>query len=318
LGGLDAKENAMAERRTILTATALGLATAAAEGAPAAAQGAAKPLAGKAALVTGAARGIGRATAVELARRGADVALLDIADPDAIPELRGYRLASRADLDESARLVRAEGARALPLVADVRDRDGMRRAAERAAREFGGGLDVVVANAGIAIGGRPSRLDPAAWQALLGVNLTGALNTVQAAAPDLRRPGGRIIVVTSVQARMGSAESGGYTATKWGLTGLMKSLAAELGPEGVTVNAVAPTGVDTAMLNRSRDEDGSGGGGGGDRRRSGGRSGHALPVEVLQPREIAAAIAFLAGPGAEFISGATVDVNAGWSAHFSA
>jgi NAD(P)-dependent dehydrogenase (short-subunit alcohol dehydrogenase family) len=253
---------------------------------------------------------------VELARRGADVALLDIADPDAIPELRGYRLASRADLEESARLVRAEGARPLPLVADVRDRDGMRRAAERAAREFGGGLDVVVANAGIAIGGRPSRLDPAAWQALLGVNLTGALNTVQAAAPDLRRPGGRIIVATSVQARMGSAESGGYTATKWGLTGLMKSLAAELGPEGVTVNAVAPTGVDTAMLNRSRDEDGSGGGG--DRRRSGGRSGHALPVEVLQPREIAAAIAFLAGPGAEFISGATVDVNAGWSSHLSA
>ncbi len=299
------------QRRTVLSAAALGLSAAAA--APAAAQrgaAAAKPLAGKAALVTGAARGIGRATAVELARQGADVALLDIADPDAIPELRGYRLASRAELEEAARLVRAEGARALPLVADVRDWEGMRGASERARREFGG-LDAVVANAAIAIDGKLARREPAPWRAMLDVNLTGALNTVQAALPGLRRPGGRIVLVTSVQARAGSAASGAYAATKWGMTGLMKSLAQELGPEGITVNAVAPTAVDTPMIRRAAE-------GLGNAHPCMAHSGHALPVEALEPKEIAAAIAFLAGPGAGFVSGVTLDVNAGKSAQLSA
>ncbi len=299
----------MADRRTVLSASLLGLAAAT----PAAAQAEAKPLAGKAALVTGAARGIGRATAVELARQGAAVALLDIADPDAVPELRGYRLAGRAELDEAARLVRAEGARALPLAADVRDWEGMRRAAAEAAREFGGGLDIVVANAGIAINGRLARPDPAAWRALLDVNLTGSLNTVQAALPALRRPGGRIVIVTSVLARSGSVESGAYAATMWALTGLMKSLAAELGPEGITVNAVAPTAVDTPMIRRARDENADS-----NPRTASPRSGHALPVDVLEPKEIATAIAFLAGPGAGFVSGITLDVNAGRSADLGA
>jgi NAD(P)-dependent dehydrogenase (short-subunit alcohol dehydrogenase family) len=290
----------MTERRTVLSASLLGLAAAT----PAAAQAEAKPLAGKAALVTGAARGIGRATAVELARQGAAVALLDIADPDAIPELRGYRLASRADLEEATRLVRAEGARGLPLVADVRDPQGTRQAAAEAAREFGGGLDILVANAGIAINGKLAEPDPAAWQALLDVNLTGSLHTLQAALPVLRRPGGRIIVVTSVQARTGSVESGAYAATKWGLTGLMKSLAAELGPEGITVNAVAPTGVDTPMVTRA-----TGGGGRPDPRPAPQRAGHALPVDLLRPEEIAAAIAFLASGDASYMTGAAVPVD---------
>lgn len=308
----------MAERRTVLSAAALGLSAAvqeaAAQGAAtqgAAAQSAAKPRAGKAAFVTGAARGIGRATAIELARQGADVALLDIADPDAIPELRGYRLASRAELDEAVRLARAEGVRALPLVADVRDPDGMRRAAAEAACAFGGGLDVLVANAGIAINGKLARPDPAAWRAMLDVNLTGALHSVQAVLPELRRPGGWIILVTSVQARTGSVESGAYAATKWGMTGLMKSLAGELGPEGIAVNAVAPTAVDTPMIRRATD-------GGGNADPCAARSGHALPVDVLEPKEIATAIAFLAGPGAGFVSGTTLDVNAGRSADLSA
>jgi NAD(P)-dependent dehydrogenase (short-subunit alcohol dehydrogenase family) len=305
----------MTERRAVFSAAALGLAAAAAASAQQGGGAADKPLAGKAALVTGAARGIGRATAVELARQGADVALLDIADPDAIPELRGYRLASRDELEEAARLVQAEGARALPLVADVRDWEAMRQASERAVRELGrgGALDVLVANAAIAINGKLARHDPAAWRAQLDVNLTGTLNTVQAALPGLRRPGGRIVLVTSVQARTGSVESGAYAATKWGMTGLMKSLAAELGPEGITVNAVAPTAVDTAMIRRARDENADT-----NPRTASPRSGHALPVEVLQPKEIATAIAFLAGPGAGFVSGITLDVNAGRSAELGA
>ena len=216
-------------RRTVLSATTalappgFAAAAAATDTAPAAAQAAtaAKPLAGKTALVTGAARGIGRATAIELARGGANIALLDIADPDAMPALRGYRLASRAELDEAARLVEAEGVRALPLAADIRDREAMRRAAAEAARAFGGGggLDILVANAGIAINGKLARPDPEAWQALLDVNLTGTLHTVQEALPHLRRPGGRIVVVTSVQARTGSAEFGRLRGDEVGADG---------------------------------------------------------------------------------------------------
>ena len=191
----------------------------------------------------------------------------------------------------------------------------MRRAAAEAARAFGGdgGLDILVANAGIAINGKLARPDPEAWQALLDVNLTGTLHTVQEALPHLRRPGGRIVVVTSVQARTGSAELGAYAATKWALTGLMKSLALELGPEGIAVNAVAPTGVDTAMIRRTAGEGGNPDAGWRVR-----LAGHALPIQLLEPREIATAIAFLAGPGAGFVSGTTVDVNAGRSAQLSA
>ena len=300
----------MTERRIVLSAAAAGLAMAASS--PASGQTAtARPLAGKVALVTGAARGIGRATAVELAGRGADVALLDIAHPDAIPVLR-YRLGSRAELERTAELVQAEQVRALPLVADLRDLAAMRDAAQRVVAMWGG-IDILVCNAAIAIDGRLGEMQPAAWQALVDVNFTGTMHTIWAALPGLRRPGGRVIVVTSIQGRRGSAESGAYAATKWGLTGLMKSLALELGPEGIAVTAVAPTAVETPMLRRN-----SSGRPPGDPREAAQRMHHALPVGALQPRDIAAAIAFLAGPEAQHVSGATLDVNAGRSAEFTA
>jgi NAD(P)-dependent dehydrogenase (short-subunit alcohol dehydrogenase family) len=305
----------MTERRQILSAAGLGLAVTAAVSAAAQDAAVGRPLTGKTALVTGAARGIGRATAVALARQGADVALLDIADPDAVPALKGYRLASRVELDEAVNLVRAEGVRALPLVADIRRPEAMREAAATLTQALGGGPDILVANAGIAIDGPLTEPDPAAWQALQDVNLTGTLNTVQAALPGMRRggPGGRIIIVTSVQARMGVARSGGYAVTKWGLTGLMKSLAAQLGAEEIKVNAVAPTAVETAMIHR-----GGSGGGAADPRKAATEAGHTLPIPVLPPEAIADAIVFLAGPGAAFVSGMTLDVNAGRSAHLTA
>lgn len=302
----------MTERRSILSAAALGLAAAAGS---ARAQGAApaRPLAGRVAFVTGSARGIGRAAAVELARHGADVALLDIAQPDAIPVVQGYQLASRADLDEAAGLVRAEGVRALALVADVRDRDAMRAAAARALAELGG-LDIVVANAGIGGGGKASEIEPERLRALLEVNVAGVVNTVQATLPGLRRrPGGRVVITTSVAARSGSPESGGYTATKWAATGLMKSFAAELGPEGITVNAVAPTAVDTVLFRRGGEDQAARA-----QQNEQARKQHVLPVGVLDPVEIAHAIAFLAGPDARYVSGMTLDVNAGRSAELTA
>ena len=299
----------MTERRQLFAAaaTTLALATTTAEAQPA------RPLAGRTALVTGAARGIGRATALALARLGADVALLDIAEPGAIPALRGYRLATRAELDEAVRLSAEQQVRTLPLVADIRDAAALRAAVTRLDAELGG-PDILVANAGIAINGNLAEPDPAAWQAMLDVNLTGTLNTIQAMLPGMRRKGrgGRIVIVTSVQARMGVRDSGAYAATKWGLTGLMKSLAAELGPEEITVNAVAPTAVETPMVHRG------GGAPQPDPRRAAAFAGHALPIPVLPPDQIADAIAFLCGPGALYVSGTTLDVNAGRSAQLTA
>lgn len=206
------------------------------------------------------------------------VALLDIAQPDAIPSVQGYRLASRADLDEAATLVRAEGVRALALVADVLDRE-----AERT-------------------------------RALLEVNIAGVVNTVQVSLPWLRRrPGGRVIVVTSVAARAGSPDSGVYAATKWAATGLMKSFAAELGPEGITVNAVAPTAVDMVLFRRGGENQAARA-----RQDEQARKQHVLPIGVLEPVEIVAAIAFLARPDARYVSGTTLDVNAGRSAQLTA
>lgn len=271
------------------------------------------PLAGKVALVTGAARGIGRATAIELARRGADIALLDIADPEAMPTL-GYRLASRAELEEAAVLVRAEGVRAMPLAADLRNLAETRQAAQRIAVEWGA-IDLLVCNAGVVAVGRLAETTPAAWQAVMEVNLTGTMHTVWAALPLLRRPGARVVIVTSVAARAGSGWTGAYAASKWGLTGLMKSLALELGPEGITVNAVAPTAVDTPMLRRGRagrmEQPAN-------PQEAASRQRHALPVGVLPAREIAASIAFLVGPDAACVSGTTLDVNAGRSAELTA
>ncbi len=273
-----------------------------------------RPLTGRTAVVTGAARGIGRATGLVLARLGADIALLDIADPEAIPALRGYRLATRAELDEATRLAGEQRVRTLPLVADIRDAAALRAAAQRIEAELGGGPDLIVANAGIAINGSLATPDAAAWQAMLDVNLTGTLNTIQAMLPGMRRRGrgGRIVITTSVQARMGVRDSGAYAATKWALTGLMKSLAAELGAENITVNAVAPTAVETPMVHRGGDAPQP------DPRRAAAFAGHALPIPVLPPEQIAEAIAFLCGPGAPTISGTTLDVNAGRSAQLTA
>jgi NAD(P)-dependent dehydrogenase (short-subunit alcohol dehydrogenase family) len=299
----------MTERRHLLTAAAMGLAAGAGEAAAQSRQASSdRPLAGRAALVTGAARGIGRATALALARQGADVALLDIARPDAIPQA-GYRLASAEDLAEAVRQVAATGARALPLAADIRDRAATEAAAGRAAAEFGG-LDILVANAGINVDrGALARIDGEAWQALLDVNLTGTWHTVRAALPGLRqRGGGRIVITTSIQARRGVDNSGAYAATKWGLTGMMKSLALELGPENITVNAVAPTAVDTVMVHRGRPLQEPA-----DPREAGKQRGHVLPRGILQPEEIAQAIAYLCGPAAGAVSGVTIDVNAGQS-----
>jgi NAD(P)-dependent dehydrogenase (short-subunit alcohol dehydrogenase family) len=194
-------------------------------------------LQGKVAVVTGAARGIGRAAAIALARAGADVAGIDICavvDPKS-----GVTPATRDDLRQTGTDVEAAGRQWLELVCDQRDLDALRNAIREIDERFGG-IDILFANAGIQAFQPLLEMDDANWHTQIDVNLTGTANAIRAVAPHLvRRGGGRIIVTTSTQGRHGTLFGAAYSASKWGIIGLMKSAAIELGRHGITVNARA-------------------------------------------------------------------------------
>jgi NAD(P)-dependent dehydrogenase (short-subunit alcohol dehydrogenase family) len=277
------------------------------------------PLAGKVALVTGAARGIGRAIAVDFARNGAHVALLDVADPTgAGMPLAGYRLANDRELDEAVAAVEAQGVKALKLKVDVRDYAAMKEAANRTARELGG-LDIVVANAGVVVWTTIEGSNEQQWRDVMDVNVNGVFNTIQAAIPHLKaRQGGRIITISSIGGRQGVVGNGAYSTTKWAVIGLTKSAALELGAANITVNAIAPGPVNTPMY---RSE--------GQLRSTGFNSfaeqdrgvGAFLPLKTqpaLDPQDIADTATFLASDRARFISGEVVDVALGYNAIYTA
>src|SRR6516225_7929645 len=207
-------------------------------------------LRGKAAIVTGAARGIGRATAVAFAREGADVMGIDIAGPVS-PTLEVVP-ATADELTETGRLVKIAGARWCEARLDQRNLAALSDAAERARASFGR-LDILFANAGIQAFKPILELEDADWQETIDVNLTGTCNAIRAVAPHLvRNGGGRIIVTSSTQGRHGTKYGAAYSASKWGIIGLVKSAALELGEYGITVNAVIPGLIDTP-LTRHRD-----------------------------------------------------------------
>jgi SDR family mycofactocin-dependent oxidoreductase len=269
-----------------------------------------KRLTGKTALVTGAARGIGRATAIALAREGADIALLDIAEQ--MKSVK-YPMATPAELEETRRLVEAQGSKAITIKADVRNSDQMRNAATRTIRELGK-IDIVVPNAGICTY-VPSldKMSEAEWDDVIDVNLSGVARTMRAVIPHLReRKQGRIIVVNSCNSRFGSPGSPSYNASKWGVLGLVKCTAIEVANDNITVNAVNPTGVRTMMTQNDA------------ARRWANpqaptqenlekalRAFNAQPRSFLEPEEIANALLFFAMPEASTITGEAMDVAAG-------
>lgn len=303
------------DRRSVLSAAALAVPAAGFGISQAAAQtqeGAAKPLAGKVALVTGAARGIGRASAVELARQGAAVALVDIADPRAIAAIADYPLASADDLAAAGAEVGEHGVDMLTIAADVRDEAAMAQVVADVTTGLGG-IDIVVTAAGVNVAeDTVASFDQARWDAIMSVNVTGSLVTVLAALPALReRPGARVVLISSREGRVGT-DSLIYSTSKWAVTGLMKTLALQLGPEGIGVNAVAPAGVDTPLFHRR-----SGGQPNEEQRAqmdAQSRASSILPVGVMPARAIGEAVAFLAGPGSAFVAGSTLDVQAGRTA----
>ena len=253
------------------------------------------------ALVTGAARGIGAATACLLASEGWNVVAVDIcADDPALP----YSLGTRAALDAVAGKAPD---RISAIVADVRDVEALRRAAREAEQRFGG-LDAAIACAGVIAGGTPHQdvtLD--AEQAVLDVNLRGVLNLARVAVPTLlRRPAprnGRIVAVASAAASRGLPMLTAYCAAKAGVTGAVRALAAELASSGITVNAVSPGSTQTPILAQTA--------------KLYGLEDHAQfatqqPLgRLVQPAEVAAVLAFLASEQAAAVTGAVVPVDGG-------
>jgi len=263
-------------------------------------------VAGKVALVTGAARGQGRSHAVGLATEGADIIALDICAP--IAEL-AYPLATATDLAETARQVEAAGGRIVTASVDVRDAGALADAVATGTAQLGR-LDIVVANAGVCSVQRWDEVTPQLWEAILGVNLTGAWNTCVASIPHLLAGGGSIILVSSVAGLKGQPFFTPYVASKHGLVGVMRSLSNELASKGVRVNTVHPTGVDTPMLAAME--------GLTERIDASPDVGplflNSLPVSVVRVADVTNAVLFLSSDESRYVTGHTMTVDAGATA----
>jgi SDR family mycofactocin-dependent oxidoreductase len=200
---------------------------------------------GRVALITGGARGQGRAHALALAAEGADIVVADAPGPMAALT---YPLGTEDDLRDTAKRVEELGRRCLPIALDVRDSAQVGAAVEQILEEMGS-LEIVVANAGIVSTGPLEEVSDQVWQQLVDTNLTGVFHTLRAVIPVMRRQRfGRIVVTSSMGGRMGIPELAPYNATKWGVIGLAKSVALEVAREGITVNVICPTTVQTPMV----------------------------------------------------------------------
>ena len=208
-------------------------------------------LTGQVAVVTGAARGQGRAHCLALAEAGADVAAVDICRDLEIPR---YPLGTRAELDEVIREVTARGRRGLALVADVREPAEVSAAIAETVAAFGR-IDILVNNAAIVTSAPFWELSEQEWGAVLDINLSGVWRTTRAAVAHLRRsPRGRIVHISSTGGQRAVPEFAHYVAAKHGVVGLTKAMAIELAEDKVTVNAIAPGAVDSPMLAGLADE----------------------------------------------------------------
>ncbi len=281
---------------------------------------------GKVAVVTGAARGIGRAAATALAGSGAQAAGIDIC---AILDQRsGVAPASREYLEQTGRLVKAIGRRWRSFVLDQRDLLALREAVTEIEREFGG-IDILFANAGTQAFKPLLEMEDSDWHTQIDVNLTGTANAIRAFAPAMvRRGGGRIIVTTSTQGRHGTLFGAAYSASKWGIIGLMKSAALELGKYGITVNAVVPGLIDTPLTRHeeryAQALEAAGKTPTGDIRKDEEEAKKTLkaksPLNIpwIDPEDVAPAVVFLASNAARMVSGATYDITGGDSANNAA
>lgn len=267
---------------------------------------------GRVAFITGVARGQGRSHAIRLAGEGADIIGIDICAD--IPA-NGYPMASRDELDETIALVEAAGGKILASVADVRDFHAVKAAVDAGVAHFGR-LDIVCANAGIApTAFRETSIeeDLDMWSAAIDVNLVGSFHTAKASIPHLiaGERGGAIVFTSSTAGLrgFGGSQGGGlgYAASKHGVVGLMRTLANALAPYSIRVNTVHPTAVNTMMavnpamtafLEHYPD--------------GGPHLQNPMPVSLLEPEDISAAVGYLVSDAAKYVTGVTFPVDAGF------
>ena len=267
---------------------------------------------GKVAFITGAARGQGRSHAVTLAREGADIIAVDLcAQIGSVP----YPMATPEDLAQTVKEVEATGRRIVATVADVRDYDALKEALDEGVAQLGR-LDIVSANAGITSYGTLDELPEQTWQDVIDVDLTGEWHAAKAAIPHLRAGGhgGSIILTSSDLGLKAAADQAHYVAASHGVIGLMRTLALELAPDFIRVNALAPTAVDTPMVmnpatyrllrpdleNPTADD------------MAGPAAAlNALPIPWVEPMDVSHALLFLASDEARYVTGVTLPVDAG-------
>lgn len=238
-------------------------------------------------IVTGAGSGIGRATALAFAREGANVLVADIRDDRAA---------------ETVGLVAERGGAALPYKVDVADARQVDAMCDAAVGAFGK-IDVLFSNAAVIDKGVPyGEIDDALWANVMGVNLSGTFYGVRAALPHLARTKGSVVVTASVASFGGMAGGAAYTASKYGVAGLVTQLACEAAAKGVRINAVAPGGVRTNIFEHMEDpsqvED---------------LVKSVTPLgRFAEPEEIAEPVLFLASDAASYITGTVLRVDGGW------
>jgi|SRR6185437_7607733 len=267
---------------------------------------------GKVAFITGAARSQGRSHAVRLAQEGADIIAVDV--PGAVPSLSAYPLATATDLAETVRQVEALDRRIVAHEADVRDAAALKAALDDGAAQLGG-LDIVVANAGIYQVSPALELSDAAWQEMIAINLTGVWNTVKAALPHLiDGGGGSVILTSSVLGLKGGANGVHYSTAKHGVVGIMRSVASEFAPHRIRVNSIHPTLVNTIMIQNDEVYALFDPASPHPSRESAApifQAVNALPVPWVEPADISNAVLFLASDEARYITGVTLPVDAG-------
>lgn len=270
---------------------------------------------GKVAAITGAARGMGRAHAVTLAREGADVLISDIA---AQTETVEYDLATPDELEETATQVRELGRKAVVMTVDVRSEEQLAEWTRRGVEELGR-IDIMVANAGVTGYAPAHKLTQVAWNETIDINLKGAWLSAKVVIPQMveQAEGGSIVFISSGLGLKGLPEAGHYAAAKHGVVGLMRSLALELAPFWIRCNTVHPAGTATPMAHNPMHF----------KRFAGGRedatladamevyeSIAALPIKWTEPEDIANAVLWLVSDEARYVTGITLSIDGGWFA----
>lgn len=271
----------------------------------------------KVAFVTGAARGQGRSHVLRLAEEGADIVAIDACAPiDTAP----YDMATPDELAGTAKLVEDMGRRIIYRQGDTRDLAVLQSLVSDAVDEFGG-IDIVVANAGITSFAPSWELTEQQWQDVIDINLTGVWKTAKAAIPSMidRDRGGSIILTSSVAGLVAYGNLAHYTAAKHGVTGLMRALSLELAPHNIRVNSVHPTTVNTPMLNNpaiynlffphienATQEDAE----------AGFIHMNGLKVPWVEPIDVSNAVVHLASDETRYVTGTTQVIDAGGSAPY--